>query len=606
MAKSFRELGKKTDELIEKGREIEQKVQGCQSRVVAQTSRVATARRNLALASEMDSEGNPRGDIIAAQAELRIAENILASHQRALLAAQNEAKMNQQEKNSQIQEIEKHNQTTKANLDKLSSLDSLAHGGNSAGLREGMVERYNEAEESRIALLKSMGIDASPEILSITVSGREQSASINLVDMSSRQFETVGTSEKKDNNSQLSIAAPVGGGLNTVPIPQEIFPVSEITIPQKDQDDWEKIASLIKEKQQDPTVDDPYQALIMECIEEYGHKVNTILAANGLSNEHMKQELESLKNSIMIAVTMSQSQAEQQFNEENQKAKRMSAEEKLERGKKYIDNMMEVYRENLIDRGVTCREALDVEVSKLRSYYEGELWKDVDGLPNGLYEDPDYNSLIENVQNSRPAIANVLPGENMSFREADTGHVNPNIGKGYGYSINCQSCVVTFEARERGYDVSVLPNTKGSVLETLSRETNLAWVDPKTGKHPEYIYDETRRTPEEYLEYIDKVVKPGNRYTIQFAWKGTRYGHIVNLDRNEAGLLRIKDNQREKFEPNEYIGDIAVLRYLSKMKYEERPLFGEPKPCVPQLLRIDNMDFDMNIVNHIMEGASNT
>lgn len=174
MAKSFRELGKKSEELIEKGREIDQKVQGCQSRVAVQTNRVATARRNLALASETDAEGNPRGDVIAAQAELRIAENILASHQRALLAAQNEAKLNQQEKNIQIQEIEKHNQTAKANLAKLSSLDSMSHASNSIDLRQGMTERYNEAEESRIALLKSMGIDVPPEFLSISVNGREQ------------------------------------------------------------------------------------------------------------------------------------------------------------------------------------------------------------------------------------------------------------------------------------------------------------------------------------------------------------------------------------------------------------------------------------------------
>lgn len=197
-------------------------------------------------------------------------------------------------------------------------------------------------------------------------------------------------------------------------------------------------------------------------------------------------------------------------------------------------------------------------------------------------------------------IANVAPGEPMSFSEADSGHVNPNYGLDRGYSINCQSCVVAFEARQRGYDVQVLPNTPGSMLETLSRDTSLAWIDPQTGNPPKYIYDDSKRTPEDYLDYIDGIIKPGERYTIQFAWAGRGHaGHIVNLDRTPNGLLRIKDNQRGENEKSEWIGDFAVLDYLSRMKYEDRSLFSS-RPCVPQLLRVDNMDFNYDVVNQIM------
>ena len=203
----------------------------------------------------------------------------------------------------------------------------------------------------------------------------------------------------------------------------------------------------------------------------------------------------------------------------------------------------------------------------------------------------------------KPKIHGIKPGEKMSFSQADSGHVNPKYGTDIGYSKNCQSCVVVFEARLRGYDVSVLPKTKGSVLEKLSRKCNWAWIDPKTGKPPEYIYDSSIKTANEYLEYVQEKVVQGGRYTIQFTWKGRESsGHIVNLDRTEDGELRIKDNQRGLGERSEWIGDTEVLEYLSEMKYYDYTSSGSEYSCVPKMLRIDNMDFNLDVVDYIVEG----
>lgn len=202
-------------------------------------------------------------------------------------------------------------------------------------------------------------------------------------------------------------------------------------------------------------------------------------------------------------------------------------------------------------------------------------------------------------------IAGVVKGKPMTFDEADTGKVNPNYGVDRGYSINCQSCVPTFEARLRGYDVQTLANTKGSMSEKLSRHTNMIWIDPKTGKNPEYIFDDTARTPKKYLEFIKKTIEPNARYSIEFAWKGRgNSGHIVNLDLSSEGLIRIKDNQRGINEDSEWIVDKEVLKYLSEMKYEIKTL-GLKIPVVPKLLRIDNMDFDLDIADKIMEAKKN-
>ena len=44
-------------------------------------------------------------------------------------------------------------------------------------------------------------------------------------------------------------------------------------------------------------------------------------------------------------------------------------------------------------------------------------------------------------------LSNVEQGAAMSFDKADNGNVNPRYGTTKGYSENCQSAVVTFEAR---------------------------------------------------------------------------------------------------------------------------------------------------------------
>lgn len=201
-------------------------------------------------------------------------------------------------------------------------------------------------------------------------------------------------------------------------------------------------------------------------------------------------------------------------------------------------------------------------------------------------------------------IAGVKRRKPMTFEEADSGNVNPNYGKEEGYSTNCQSCVPTFEARQRGYDVQTLPNTKGSKLEELSKNTRLAWIDPVTGKHPEFIFDSDATTPKKYLQFLKDTIEPNARYSIEFSWKGKgNDGHIVNLDLTPDGLLRLKDNQRGVNEVSEWIGDKEVLSYLSKIKYSVK-VYGTTIPTVPKILRLDNMDFNMEMINAIMEGVN--
>lgn len=167
MAKSFKELGRKAEALIEQGQEADRRIQACQARVASCHSNVAAARMQLDAASETDDEGYPLGDVAYARAQLSMAENQLAASQRALDAAYSVAEGVRQQKKDHVQEIGRHNKVGRSNLEKLRSLRSAAFGDNAAPLSAGMAERLNEAEDSRVALLRSMGIEATPDYVVI-------------------------------------------------------------------------------------------------------------------------------------------------------------------------------------------------------------------------------------------------------------------------------------------------------------------------------------------------------------------------------------------------------------------------------------------------------
>lgn len=584
MAKGFKEIGKKAEVLIEQGKEADQKVQSCQARVASSNNRAAAARKQLAAASETDEEGNPTGDVAYARAQLSMAENQLAASQRALSAARSDADRVRQQKNAHIQEIEKHNQVERSNLEKLRRLRSEAFGADSAVLTEGMAERLNEAEDARVALFRSMGIDATPDHVAVGDAGAGDSGwrggGFAILD-------TTGQAQSHQGGGSEGLAS--GGGIAALSEEEMLLSDTENTIHAG------QVGRIF--------ADIPGW---LDGNASANTLVNRIVESSVLSTEQKVSELNMLRSQLMAAAQSYFNQVEANAIKDHAKDLKLTSVEKRQMGERYIDNILEVYRDNLLDQGVVSVAALDAEIRELRKHYSAELEKDILGQPNGLYSDPNYAELIEKIHNCRPQIANVLPGGNMTFELADSGHVNPNYGKGSGYSINCQSCVVAFEARERGYNVQVLPCTKGSALDRLSHDPRMAWIDPRTGKYPEYIYDNSRRTPEKYLDFVNEVVKPGNRYTIQFAWKGRRHsGHIVNIDRTSNGLLRIKDNQRGSREKSEWIGNFEVLDYLSKMKYKKTSPFGGAATCVPQLLHIDNMDFNFSVVNHIMKGAEN-
>ena len=213
MAKSFRELGKKAENLIEQGREADQKVQSCQARVSAASSRVAAARSQLAAASETDEEGRPQGDVEQARVQLRVAEGQLAASRRALTEAQGAVGRIKQEKTAHVREIEQHNKTERSNLEKLRQLRAGAFGENAAAMSEGIAQRLNEAEDARAALLRSMGMEATPDYVTVSEGG---GGTTTWLGGSFAFMDTSGQTEQYQGTGMGGgVAAPVGGGLGS-------------------------------------------------------------------------------------------------------------------------------------------------------------------------------------------------------------------------------------------------------------------------------------------------------------------------------------------------------------------------------------------------------
>jgi len=193
-------------------------------------------------------------------------------------------------------------------------------------------------------------------------------------------------------------------------------------------------------------------------------------------------------------------------------------------------------------------------------------------------------------------IAGVKRGVTMSHDEANHEKPNPNFGKKtgilfekYGYDTNCQTCVVAYELRLRGYPVQAKPNRRNSKIRELSYYTNKAWIDPNTGYYPKYITFERAEDSASFFNSLEEVISkdsPNSRYTIEFAWRGrSRSGHIISLNRDESGQLRLYDPQSSEI----YSGERFKF-------YFNRIVLSSTK-----VLRVDDKLPNLKMANHILK-----
>lgn len=126
-------------------------------------------------------------------------------------------------------------------------------------------------------------------------------------------------------------------------------------------------------------------------------------------------------------------------------------------------------------------------------------------------------------------------GEPMTPAEASAG-TNPHYSPSYdAYSSNCQRCVITYEARRRGYDVTALPTYSGDLL-PYGKDYLKALSNPKivgTGKSVKKIQQEMK-------SYGD-----GSRAII--AVSRGRNGHVFIAENNRGKISYIDPQTNKKY-----------------------------------------------------------
>lgn len=182
-------------------------------------------------------------------------------------------------------------------------------------------------------------------------------------------------------------------------------------------------------------------------------------------------------------------------------------------------------------------------------------------VPSGL-DSRQQREWIDN-EHDTEAKLKIRQGKAMSFEEADGLKPNPNHGKETGYSINCQSCVVAYELRRRGFNVEAHKRVEEprNIPQQLAYRTEWAWIDPKTGETPvqkavntisKRDVDKRGRVYAVYKKWdeinreLNELTKEPGRYHVSVKWKNRDYGHVFTMERFKKGNVLFYDPQTGK------------------------------------------------------------
>ena len=218
-------------------------------------------------------------------------------------------------------------------------------------------------------------------------------------------------------------------------------------------------------------------------------------------------------------------------------------------------------------------------------------------------QEAEKEKLYNNIKQLRKEIAQetyypiTLAGKqrerDMSHSEADNGKSNPFYKKATKeYRENCQTCVVAYEARRRGYDVRAGAYQKGNKSYVLSASAKDAWIDKNTGdvaKADEDFWN--AKNYKEMKNLLDDKVKEGERYNISFLWKNksSNEGHVISVERDKEGVY-LYDPQKD-----EQTRGKDIETYLRKIKTGNTVEF----------YRVDDKSFNPEFMDDILKGREN-
>lgn len=133
-----------------------------------------------------------------------------------------------------------------------------------------------------------------------------------------------------------------------------------------------------------------------------------------------------------------------------------------------------------------------------------------------------------------------------------------------------------------------------SVMHDVSFKNEIPWIDPKTGMKREFT-ETGANTPKRLMKYLEDTVQEGERYVIRYTPRGMDFRHVIILERSN-GNLHMYDPQ----------GDIEYLdaEYRNHIRCDieyKRTSYGIKEEFPISIMRIDDLVFDEDIVNEILE-----
>ena len=209
----------------------------------------------------------------------------------------------------------------------------------------------------------------------------------------------------------------------------------------------------------------------------------------------------------------------------------------------------------------------------------------------------DFEKVDSSVLEPNRSMAGVKADKPMRFERANSRSVNPHRydntsdKEKKGYMNNCQTCVVAFEARLRGYNVEAKPKSKPTnktdasmyaynTMVDLSYDTTLAW--DKEQRLDIVKYEKGRTNA---YNWMNRTIKKGERYHLYYYHKGLSGGHIVTAFKDDDGEPVIYDPQSGESTK----GKADIIDYFAY------------KTTHATMYRVDNLKFNFDVMNKIVK-----
>ena len=186
----------------------------------------------------------------------------------------------------------------------------------------------------------------------------------------------------------------------------------------------------------------------------------------------------------------------------------------------------------------------------------------------------------------------------MDHEAADTGKVNPNYASGVSFKNNCQSCVIVYELRRRGFNTEALARSYGNLQDVVAKDSRSAWKDVsgnraefQNGRSEKFVGIEKFGVNEKMAD-LESATQEDGRYFISLAWKKSWGGaHVVTAERKN-GILSFYDPQDN--------------RAYSVKEFRDEIVKNTWKDCTFGILRVDNMLLDTSLNIKELETTAST